>query len=81
MEKRLSHQIQDVIDQLERAAEQSDHMKQTLCAELETLGLSFDAVDEDIERLLTRLRTVKALVERYEDVDAGAQGGSGSLLA
>jgi DNA repair ATPase RecN len=81
MEKRLSQQIQDVIDQLEQAAEQTDHVQQTLRAELEERGLSFDAFDEDIERVLQDLRKLKALVKRYDEDEGDAHGGNGSPLA
>jgi hypothetical protein len=80
MEKRLSQQIQEVIDLLQRAGEQADHVKQTLSAELEALGLSFDQLDEEISRVLDYLRGMKAKIERYEDDDAGAHGGDSSLI-
>jgi hypothetical protein len=78
MEKRLSRQIQEVIDLLQQAGEQADHGKQTLRAELEALGLSFDQFDEEISRVLDYVGDMKARVKRYED-DAGAQGGYSSL--
>lgn len=80
MEKRLSQQIQDVIDQVEQAAEQTDQVKQTRRAELDARGLSFDAFEEDIQRLLDHLRDLKAQVERYEEDDADAHGGTGSPI-
>ena len=81
MEKRLSQQIQDIIDQLGQAAEQTDQVKQTLCGELEARGLSFEAFDEDITGLIARLRDLKALVERYEEDEAGAHGGNGASVS
>ncbi len=78
MEKRLSQQIQEVIDLLEQAAEQTDHVKCTLRAELEELGLSFDGFDEDIERVIHHLSDLKGIVERYEAGATDGQGENGS---
>jgi hypothetical protein len=81
MEKGLSQQVQDVINQLAQAAEQTEEMEQALRAELNASSPSFDPFDEDIERVLHLIRRLKALVERYEDNVADTRGGNGSPLA
>jgi uncharacterized coiled-coil protein SlyX len=80
MEKRLSQQIQDLIDLLQ-AAEQAEDVKQTLGAQLASLGLAFDQVDDDFAHLLGRLRHLQELAKRSEDDDAQSHGEDGTPAA
>jgi hypothetical protein len=81
MEKRLSQQIQDMIDLLLAATERAEDVQQTLGAQLTSLGLTFDQFDEDIAQLLSYLWHMKALAERHEDDDADTHGENGSRSA
>ena len=78
MEKRLSQQIQDVIDLLLSAADHAQDIQQTLSAELTSLGLTFTQVDDDLAQLLNYLLHVKALAEAHEDDVAANHGSNGS---
>jgi hypothetical protein len=81
MEKRLSEQIQELIDLLQAAAEQAEDVKLTLRAQLASFGPEFDLVDDDLGQLLAHLRHMKALVERVEDDDDGNKGENGWHIA
>lgn len=80
MEKRLSQQIQDLINLLLAAADHAEDVQQTLGAQLTSLGLTFDQFDEDLAQLLNYLWHMKALAERHED-DADNRGENGSRSA
>jgi hypothetical protein len=58
MERRLSEQIQDLIDLLQAAAEHAEDVKQTLRAQLATFGPELDLVDDDLGQLPAHLQHI-----------------------
>jgi hypothetical protein len=81
MKKRLSEQIQDLIDLLQAAAEHAEDVKQTLRAQVASFGPEFDLVNDDLGELLAHLQHIKALVKRVEDDDDSNHGEDGWHIA
>jgi hypothetical protein len=81
IEKRLSEQIQELIDLLQAAAEHAEDVKQTLHTRLASFGPELDLVDDDIEQLILHLQHIRVLVERVEGDDDGNQGKNGWHIA
>lgn len=81
MKRRLSDQIQDLIDLVLAAADQAEDMQQALGAELASFGLTLTQFDDDIAHLVTHLLQMKAVAKRHEDEAADNQGENGSRSA
>jgi hypothetical protein len=81
MERRLSRQIQDLIDLFLAAADHAEGLQHTLGAKLTELGLAFEQFDDDVAQLLTHLQYMKALAEAYEGDVAENHGVDGSGTA
>ncbi|HEY7094800.1 MAG TPA: hypothetical protein VH393_16580 [Ktedonobacterales bacterium] len=73
VDKKLSEQIEAVIDALTLSLTQAKHVRQTLKKLRICFGLVYDHPDDDITQLTGRLRYMKLLAERRERAEAATE--------
>jgi hypothetical protein len=73
VDRKLSEQIEAVIDALTLSHTQAKHVAQTMKKLRISFGLTFDHPDDEITQLIGRLRYMKLLAERRERAEAAAE--------